>query len=638
MHPQRRLLPALALLSLALLLLPARAPAPASAAASLDERVDHALSFSHQQLLGTIGRIATNRFPEYTGLDGAWVTTPASGWTSGFLPGSLWLAYEHSGDPALLDAARRWTASLSSQQYNTSTHDVGFMLFSSYGNGYRITGDPAFRQVLLKAAESLATRYSPVVGCTRSWNSGPDEFKVIIDNMINLELLFWAARNGGRHELYDMAISHALKTRANHVRPDGSTYQLVIYDPQTGAVKQPSFHQGYNVDSTWSRGQSWAIYGFGIAYRESGDTRFLETARATADYFLAHLPADLVPFWDFQAPNIPDEPRDSSAAAVAASGLLQLSTLEPNAERRQRYRQAAEELIGALIGPDYLAEGTGNHAILLHGTPNRNRDIADRGTIYGDYYLIEAMLRYRALNAPPTPTRTATPSASPTATRTATRTPTRTATLSASPTATRTATPSISPTTTHTTAPPLTHTATRTTTPSWTSTATATHSPTRTTTPSGTSTATTTHSPTRTATSTTTATHSPTRTATSTTTATHSPTRTATPSGTSTTTATHSPTRTATPSGTSTATATHSPTRTATSTATHSPTATATDHPAATPSATGVTTPIAAPSATGTAAATRTTTATPTGSPTTTRTPGPAPDNRRLFLPLLARR
>jgi unsaturated chondroitin disaccharide hydrolase len=205
--------------------------------------------------------------------------------------------------------------------------------------------------------------------------------------------LFWASKHGGQAEWYNMAVSHALKTRQEHVRPDGSTYHVVTFDPATGLVRSKGTAQGYSATSTWARGQAWAIYGFTMTYRETGDARFLDTARRTADYFLAHLPSAQVPYWDFQAPNIPNEPRDSSAAAIAASGLLELSRLEPDVIRQHNYLSGALAMLGALASPAYLAEGTANSAILLHGTNNKPGGDYDTGLIWGDYYFLEALLR-----------------------------------------------------------------------------------------------------------------------------------------------------------------------------------------------------------------------------------------------------
>jgi unsaturated chondroitin disaccharide hydrolase len=377
------------LLALALL-----AATTLQAQAATPPAFQHDLTFAAQQLGAVASTLGSTTYPYTTTASGAWATTGASSWTSGFFPGSLWLLYQHTGDSQWLAWAQKWQAGIESQKNRTDTHDLGFMFFTSFGNGYRLTGNDAYRQVLLSAAGSLAQRYSPAVGCIKSWDAGADDFKVIIDNMINLELLFWAAKHGGDPAWYAMALSHALKTREQHVRADGSTYHLVNYDPVTGAVKSKQTVQGYSDGSTWSRGQAWAVYGFTIAYRETADTRFLETARATADYFIDHLPADQVPYWDFQAPGIPNEPRDSSAAAVAASGLLELSQLDPDRAHREHYRDTAERMLIALSSPAYLAEGTPSQAVLLHGTRNKPGGSFDTGLVWGDYYFLEALLRY----------------------------------------------------------------------------------------------------------------------------------------------------------------------------------------------------------------------------------------------------
>ena len=296
-----------------------------------------------------------------------------------------------------MQRAEAWQAGLEAQKNNTSTHDIGFMLFDSFGQGQRLTGNEAYRQILLTAAGSLAVRYSPTVGSVRSWGRlNSPTFTVIIDNMMNLELLFWAARNGGDPTWRDMAVSHALNSARDHVRPDGSTYHVVEYSSKTGALKWRGTHQGYSDTSTWSRGQAWAVHGFTMAYRETGDARFLDTARRTADYFLAHLPDDRVPYWDFNLPSLTGEPRDSSAAAIAASGLLELARLEPDRLSSGRYRDAATSILASLCSPPYLATGTQRGAILLHGTQHKPAGNYDTGLIFGDYFFLEALLRYAA--------------------------------------------------------------------------------------------------------------------------------------------------------------------------------------------------------------------------------------------------
>jgi unsaturated chondroitin disaccharide hydrolase len=388
-----------------MLLIALALPAPphaVMAADPLDPTIQHAVQFAAQQLNATAGTLATNRYPSATTSTGSWSTTGASGWTSGFFPGALWLMYQQSNDPAWRTRAQTWQTALEGQKTDTSTHDIGFKIFTSFGNGYRLTGNEAYRQVLLTAAGSLAKRYDPDVGCIRSWGdiSSTTEFRVIIDNMMNLELLFWASKHGGQAAWHDMAVSHALKTMANHVRSDGSTYQVINYNPTSGAIKSKSTNQGYNTESTWSRGQAWAGYGFTMAYRETGDPRLLDTARKTADYFLMHLPADQVPYWDFELPSISGQPRDSSAAAIAASGLIELSQRETDAQRSAIYLSAARNILTSL-SQAYLAEGTTSKAILLHGTQNKPDGKYDTGLIYGDYYFVEALLRYPTTPPPP---------------------------------------------------------------------------------------------------------------------------------------------------------------------------------------------------------------------------------------------
>jgi unsaturated chondroitin disaccharide hydrolase len=369
--------------------------------APLDAAVAHDLKFAATQLNRTLAEVPSGSYPHMTSSNGTWVTRSAGWWVSGFFPGSLWLMYQATGNPAWRSAAAARQAAIEPQKTNTTTHDLGFMLFDSFGNGWRLTGDDSYRQTLLTAAGSLDTRYSAIVHATRSWNNtssdSPTDFKVIVDNMMNLELLDWASKHGGSSAYGSHALEHALTTAREHVRADGSTFHLVVFDSNTGAVKRKGTVQGYSDSSTWSRGQAWAVYGFTLAYRETGDTRMLDTARRVADYYVSHLPADSVPYWDFQAPGIPNEPRDSSAAAIAASGLIELAELDPDVTRSRRYLGVARATLASLSSPAYLAEGTSSRSILLHGTSNKPAGEYDRGLIYGDYFFLEALLRYRAL-------------------------------------------------------------------------------------------------------------------------------------------------------------------------------------------------------------------------------------------------
>ena len=366
-------------------------------AQDIDSLVNGSLQFAGQQLTNTVVEIGDiNRYARSTLSNGSWGTKDAGSWASGFFPGCLWFMYEWTDDSTWKSRAESWTAGMEGQKYDTGTHDVGFQIFCSFGNGYRLTGNSAYFDIIIRAAQSLATRYNPTVGCIRSWNNRT--FPVIIDNMMNLEILFWASRNGGGTDLYDKALSHAEKTMENNVRVNGSTYQIVDYNPTTGAIVKKETHQGYTDESTWSRGQAWGLYGFTMTYRETGDIRFLETAQKIADYFIDNLPGDYVPYWDFEAPNIPNEKKDVSAAAIGVAGLLELSGLVTDPEKKQKYFNAAVNILTALCSSDYLAEGSNSSGILLHGVGNHNRGTeVDVSLIYADYYFIEALIRYQKI-------------------------------------------------------------------------------------------------------------------------------------------------------------------------------------------------------------------------------------------------
>lgn len=364
---------------------------------NLDSLIHHSFQFGKQQLENTVLEINdVTRFPRSTKEDGSWITKDSDSWTSGFFPGCLWYMYWWSGNNYFKDKAMSWTASMEQEKYDTGTHDVGFKIFCSFGNGFRITNNSSYKEVILQAAQSLATRYNPIVGCIKSWdNPSRGQYPVIIDNMMNLELLLWAAKNGGEPQWYDIAISHSLKTLENHVRADGSTYHVVDFDPLTGDIISKKTVQGYSDESTWSRGQAWGLYGFTMVYRETEDIIFLEAAKKIANYFIDNLPEDNIPYWDFNAPNIPQEEKDASAAAIAASGLLELSTLVPDTEAKQAYRNASLAILNSLSSPVYLAEGTNSSGILLHGVGNHNSGSeVDVSLIYADYYFIEALSRY----------------------------------------------------------------------------------------------------------------------------------------------------------------------------------------------------------------------------------------------------
>jgi predicted alpha-1,2-mannosidase len=330
-----------------------------------------------------------------------WRYTGIGSWTCGFWSGILWYLYEDTGDARWLSAAQESTALLMPlTRRRASSHDSGFIAYCSLGNAYRLTGDDAYRQGLLRMADSLAVLYNPVVGSLLSWPRMVRRMNwphnTIIDNMMNLELLFWAARNGGDQRLYDIAARHAETTMKHHFRPDGSAYHVAVYDTLDGHFIRGVTHQGCADTSMWARGQAWAIYGFTMTYRYTRDPRFLETARRAADIYLRRLPADHIPYWDFDAPHIPDAPRDASAAAITASALLELSTLVTDKTQADTYRSRAVAMLHALS--THYRAGSANPAFLLHSVGHHpNGTEIDASIIYADYYYLEALTRLQRM-------------------------------------------------------------------------------------------------------------------------------------------------------------------------------------------------------------------------------------------------
>ncbi len=339
-----------------------------------------------------------DQYPRYIDHDqSAWTLVPVTDWTSGFYPGVLWLAYEYSGDELLRQKAEAFTEPLKLIAYTSARdHDIGFMTYPSFGNGYRLTGNEEYKQALLSAADTLATLFNPVVGAIHSWPFKPEyEHNTIVDNMMNLELLFWASKNGGDKSLSDIAVSHAALTQKYIVRADSTTYHLGEFT-KAGDFVRGVAHQGYADESMWARGQGWGIYGFAIAYRETGREDFLATSMALADKFMQRLPEDGVPYWDFDAPNIPNAPKDASAAAVAASGMLELYKLVGDKAKAQEYYDNAVALLKSISAPEYRAKGT--DAILTHSTGHHPKGWEiDVPIVYGDYYYLDALLKLKAI-------------------------------------------------------------------------------------------------------------------------------------------------------------------------------------------------------------------------------------------------
>lgn len=325
-------------------------------------------------------------------------------WCSGFFPGELWMMYQYSKERCWRQQAVSNTWLIENIKDYTGSHDLGFMMNNSFGNAYRLTGEESFRDVLLQSARSLASRYNEKVGCIRSWSWGtPDRWKfaVIIDNMMNLELLFEASLLTDNKKYYDIAVSHAKKTLQNHFRPDYSSYHVVDYDPETGEVIKRLTHQGFADESIWSRGQAWGLYGFTMCYRYTKDESFLQQACHIADFFFSqpNLPADMIPYWDMRDPSIntgKTVARDASAAAIFASGLYELAQYVSK-EDASRYLAIADKILDSLVA-DYQSD-TQTHQgfLLLHSTGNHPaNDEIDVPINYADYYYLEALTRQKA--------------------------------------------------------------------------------------------------------------------------------------------------------------------------------------------------------------------------------------------------
>ncbi|MGO1070371.1 glycoside hydrolase family 88 protein [Lysobacter sp. CA199] len=327
------------------------------------------------------------------------VTSDTRWWTSGFYPGTLWLTYEYTRDPATLAEAERRLAILEKEKHHTGDHDIGFMIFNSFGNAYRITGDARYKAVVDTAAQTATQRYRPAMKSIQSWNSSSRfQSPVIVDNLMNLELLLWAAQNGGDAKLREIAINHADTTLRNHFRSDYSSYHVVDYDPETGEPKRKITAQGAADESAWARGQAWGLYGYTMLYRFTRDPRYLAQARGIASFILDHrnLPADKIPYWDFDAPGIPDALRDASAGAIIASALLELGQYAEGSERT-RYVETAATMLRSLAAPPYRAALGDNGGFLLQhsvGSIPHGSEV-DVPLTYADYYFVEALLRYR---------------------------------------------------------------------------------------------------------------------------------------------------------------------------------------------------------------------------------------------------
>jgi len=325
---------------------------------------------------------------------------PTKDWTSGFFSGELWYMYELTNDLKWLQKAKEYTALIEGEKTNGKTHDMGFKMYCSFGNGFRLTKDSKYREILIESAHTLTTRFNEKIGAIKSWDHHNEQwnFPVIIDNMMNLELLFWAFKETNDSLYYKVAVSHADTTIKNHFRPDFSSYHVVGYDVNTGKAIQKNTHQGYNDASAWARGQGWGLYGYTMCYRETGKKEYLNLAENIANFILKNknLPKDLVPYWDYNDPAIPNAPKDASAAALMASAFYELSTYVP--KKSKLYKEVADKMMKSL-STKYSSKSLTNEGFLLTNSTGDYSSMTEINTsiIYADYYYMEALVRQKNL-------------------------------------------------------------------------------------------------------------------------------------------------------------------------------------------------------------------------------------------------
>lgn len=362
---------------------------------SLFEQKNKLVSHLSQQLDYLVVNSANDSMVPRSFENGKYNLVTKNDWCCGFPAGSYWYLYELTGDQKWEKIATENTVKLEGVQYFKNTHDLGFMVFCSYGNAYRITKNEDYKKVVIEASESLITRFNSKIGCIKSWDWGKQwQFPVIIDNMMNLEMLFWASKETGDPKYRDIAITHANTTLANHFRENMSSFHVVDYDTITGQPVIKQTNQGYSDDSSWARGQAWGLYGFTVCFRETGDVRYLDAAKKIAAYIQKNLPEDLIPYWDYNDPAIPNTIRDASAAAIAASAFYILSSVTD--EGKEEYAALANKILAGLSSPEYLAESGINGGFLLkHCVGNMpKKSEVDTPLNYADYYYLEA-LKYK---------------------------------------------------------------------------------------------------------------------------------------------------------------------------------------------------------------------------------------------------
>ncbi len=388
-------------------------PKPSEESIFIDENITYATAQT-ENMLQTTGEPTGKNFPRKANKEGKLATTSMRDWTPGFFPGSLWYLYELTGDTTWRNNAEKWTWAMEPMKSFTGNHDIGFMMYCSFGNAERLASKPIYKDILIESANSLCTRYSDTTKVIESWNyrkawDGTEWFyPVIIDNMMNLELLFYASRITGDQKYYDIAVNHANTTLKNQFRDDYSSYHVVNYDEHTGEALHRQTCQGYSDNSTWSRGQAWAIYGYTLMYRETKDPQYLEAAKNFTKYYLDNLPEDLVPLWDFNvgmegyipqgesyAVEYPAKVKDASATSIVCSALFELGQLAND----PTYTETAIRMLKSLASPAYRAPlGENANFLIMHCTGSLpHKSEIDGPLVYADYYFLEALARYKRL-------------------------------------------------------------------------------------------------------------------------------------------------------------------------------------------------------------------------------------------------
>jgi len=367
---------------------------------AMKQLIEENMHFAAQQYKVLMKNVPADLMPRsYDAAKDQLITSNTKWWCSGFYPGSLWLIYGATGDKDIKEEAEKRLAIQEKEKHYTGNHDLGFMMFCSFGTAYNLTKNPAYKDVIITSASSLSTRYRPSIKAIQSWDSSSN-FKcpVIIDNMMNLELLEWVSKNGGEQKFHNIAVEHANTTLKNHFRPDYSSYHVLDYNLRTGGVDRKVTHQGYSDESAWARGQAWGLYGYIVMYRFTKNAVYLSQANNIARFLLNHpnLPEDKIPYWDFDAPDIPNAKRDASAGAIMASALLELAQYTKGQQKKQ-YISSAEKMIQSLASPAYKAPLGKNGGFLLQHSVGHlpNKSEVDVPLTYADYYFLEALTRYK---------------------------------------------------------------------------------------------------------------------------------------------------------------------------------------------------------------------------------------------------